>query len=318
MKSQALIRTNDRGARKAEAIDNYRMADRTPHLDFGIRNQDTALPNPAPHRHEYFQIHLQLSGTTQHFLGSTNRPVRPGTICFIPPFKTHYIPTVAGSRYYILNSSLDYLLPSIKVRGSSLNDFPVVHIPRLAPFYLQEQIDFVLEGKNLAMAHEIGEAILDENQNRTTGSALIIHGYLLQLIGLAWRQYGDILTQLSISAAENATYSRTLARLFSYLRDCLGEPVSLTSAATEVNLSPTSLAHLVKRETGKTFVELVTEHRISYAKELLLYTNLSIKEIAFRAGFSDVSYFSRRFRQIEGSAPSTTRHALNLLSKSTI
>jgi argininosuccinate lyase len=56
--------------------------------------QDTALPNPAPHRHEYLQIHVQLEGTTTHFLDGAYRSVPPGTVCFILPFKTHYIPTL--------------------------------------------------------------------------------------------------------------------------------------------------------------------------------------------------------------------------------
>lgn len=309
---------NGRRMHKCDVIDNYRMTDRASHMDFGIRDQDTALPNLMPHRHEYFQIHLQLAGITQHFIGSANRPVRPGTLCFIPPFRTHYIPTVTNSKYYILNSGLDYLLPSTEIRVANLNDFSATHIPKLAPFYLQEQIDFVLENENLSMARDIGEAIMHESQNRTTGSTLIIHGYLLQLIGLVWRQYGDIMTRLSAAPAERATYSRTLSKLFSRLRDRIGEPISLTEAAAIAHLSPTSLAHLVKRETGRTFVELMTERRISYAKELLLYTDLSIKEVAFRAGFSDAAYFSRRFRQMEGISPSTRRPVLKNMPRNAI
>jgi len=315
MSNKSLAGPEGRQMQKCEGIDNYRMADRASHMDFGIRDQDTALPNLVPHRHEYFQIHLQLAGFTQHFIGSTRRPVRPGTLCFVPPFRTHYIPTVPDSKYYIFNSNLDYLLPSAEIKTAGLNDFSAAHIPQLAPFYLQEQIDFVLENKNLSIAHEIGDAIMQESKNRTTGSTLIIHGYLLQLIGLVWRQYGDILTRLSRAPAEGATYSRTLSKLFSHLRDRIGEPISLTAAAAVVNLSPTSLAHLIKRETGRTFVELITDRRMSHAKELLLYTDLSVKEIAFRAGFPDAAYFSRRFRQIEGISPSAKRPVIKMMSR---
>lgn len=65
-----------RALRRSETVfSNYRMAERASHPDFGIRSQDTALPNPAPHRHEYLQIHVQLEGSTRHFLHGAEHPV---------------------------------------------------------------------------------------------------------------------------------------------------------------------------------------------------------------------------------------------------
>jgi len=68
-------------------------------------------------------------------------------------------------------------------------------------------------------------------------------------------------------------------------------------------VSPNYLATLLKRETGKTYVELVTERRVERAAELLSFTNLRISQIADEAGFSDAEYFSRRFKQVTGLSP---------------
>lgn len=289
---------------------NYRMSERALRADFGIRSQDTALPNLVAHRHEYFQIHVQLQGTTQHFLGGTSRPVAPGTLCFILPYKVHFIPTVPCSHYYILNASFNYLLPSLNIDILELEDIPVERAPELAPFRFQEHIDFVLNEENIAMAKSLCEAIMREDALRATGSSIMIRGYLLQLIALAWRQHGERLTELASARTAGIARRLTLARLLAYLREHIDQPLSLTDAADAVHLSPTYLARLVKRETGNTFVELLTRRRIARAKELMIHTSLSIKEIAFHTGFSDVAYFSRRFRQIEGSSPTAVRKEL--------
>ncbi|MDB5898848.1 MAG: bacterial regulatory helix-turn-helix protein AraC family protein 43 [Ramlibacter sp.] len=289
---------------------NYRMSERASHLDFGIRSQDTALPNPAPHRHEYLQIHVQLQGTTRHFLDGGWRPVVPGTLCFILPFKTHFIPTVPDSRYFILNVSLHYLLPALDVDALDLLDVPIERAPELALFRFQPQLDFVLDARAVGELTVICAAIMKEDAERAAGSTIMIRGYLLQLIGLVWRHYGERLQQLSNAQPSAAAGRQTMARLLAYLRDHVEQPVSLSDAASAVHLSPTYLAHLVKRETGKTFIELLTGRRIARARELLVHTDLSVKEIAYRSGFTDVAYFSRRFRQFEGCTPVSVRGGL--------
>jgi transcriptional regulator GlxA family with amidase domain len=49
---------------------------------------------------------------------------------------------------------------------------------------------------------------------------------------------------------------------------------------------------------------------MSLARELLLHTSLSVKEIAFRCGFSDEAYFGRRFRLLEQASPTAFRRQL--------
>ena len=68
------------------------------------------------------------------------------------------------------------------------------------------------------------------------------------------------------------------------------------------------LAHLLKKETGKTFTDLVTERRMEKAQELLAHTTLRIAEVAEAVGFEDEAYFARRFRQCLKIAPREYRN----------
>lgn len=44
-------------------------------------------------------------------------------------------------------------------------------------------------------------------------------------------------------------------------------------------------------------------YRLNIAKQLLLESDFSITEIAYRCGFSDASYFSKVFRSSVGVSP---------------
>jgi AraC-like DNA-binding protein len=65
-----------------------------------------------------------------------------------------------------------------------------------------------------------------------------------------------------------------------------------------------------KKVAGMTFIAHVTRVRISNSVRLLRETDLTIAEIATRTGFSDQSYFDRRFRQALGKSPREWRQRL--------
>ena len=59
--------------------------------------------------------------------------------------------------------------------------------------------------------------------------------------------------------------------------------------------------------TGRTTKQLVTDRALLEAARLLRFTDLTVGEIAFRAGYEDQLYFSRAFKRRYGVAPSAYR-----------
>jgi AraC-like DNA-binding protein/mannose-6-phosphate isomerase-like protein (cupin superfamily) len=292
---------------RGSEIVNYTMSERATHGDFSVRNQDDALPNLHPHRHEYFQIHVQLRGTTTHYIGSATRPVAPGTLCFIPPYKLHFIPTVADSECYLINATQAFLVPGLDVNPLDLEDVSIEQAPELAPFKYQEYLDYTFAGDELETFASLCRMMLKESTQRGPGSIVLCRAYLHQCVGLVCRRFGTALWNLAEQRVSTAARRETLSRLGQFLRANFDKHVSLTNAAEAVGLTPTYLAHLVKKETGKTFLELLTERRLDRAKELMLHSSLPIARIAEMAGFSDFAYFTRRFKQLTGVNPSRFR-----------
>jgi two-component system response regulator YesN len=58
---------------------------------------------------------------------------------------------------------------------------------------------------------------------------------------------------------------------------------------------------------GMTFVSYVTHVRLAQALRLLKESSLTVAEVATRVGFSDQSYFDRKFRSAFGQTPSGAR-----------
>jgi AraC-like DNA-binding protein len=73
--------------------------------------------------------------------------------------------------------------------------------------------------------------------------------------------------------------------------------------ASELCLSLSYLNEAVKSVTGFTVGYWIQQEVILEAKRLLLYTNLTVKQIAFSIGYEDHAYFSRLFSKATGSSP---------------
>ena len=95
-----------------------------------------------------------------------------------------------------------------------------------------------------------------------------------------------------------------------HIADHAADDLSLEGIASMLGMSPYYISKLFKEETGMNYIDYLTECRIDRAKALLADHSLSLKRIAFEAGYNDPNYFSRVFKKICGVAPSDYRRAL--------
>ncbi len=103
---------------------------------------------------------------------------------------------------------------------------------------------------------------------------------------------------------------RSLAPALLYMRRNLDKPLSRDRVARVCNLSPSYFSRLLKASTGYTFSELLNRTRTDYACTLLEKTALSASEITFATGFNDQSYFTKIFKQFQGTTPGAFRQRI--------
>lgn len=78
--------------------------------------------------------------------------------------------------------------------------------------------------------------------------------------------------------------------------------------AEKVNLSPSYLSDLLKKETGKNAQEQIHFYLIEEAKNYLINTEKNINEIAYSLGFEYPQYFNKLFKQKTGNTPMEYRN----------
>jgi len=80
--------------------------------------------------------------------------------------------------------------------------------------------------------------------------------------------------------------------------------------ANEMKISKATLQRKVNQLIGLTPCRLIYSFRIEIARQLLLNSSLNIAEVAYRVGFNDPKYFSRRFRKDLGLMPREYRELM--------
>jgi AraC-like DNA-binding protein len=93
-----------------------------------------------------------------------------------------------------------------------------------------------------------------------------------------------------------------------FLEENYKEPVGLSEAAAAVHLSPYHFLRLFKHEVGLTPHQYLIRVRLRRAINLLRDTSLPVTDVAYEAGFEDLSNFVRTFHRHVGCAPRSFRH----------
>ena len=95
----------------------------------------------------------------------------------------------------------------------------------------------------------------------------------------------------------------------SKLREDLSQPIDLNYIQRMVKRSVRTIIRACYLSVGKPPMKRVKELRLSYARGLVIHSNLSMTEVAFRVGYGRVQEFSRDYRKAYGRTPSEDRKA---------
>jgi AraC family transcriptional activator of pobA len=77
--------------------------------------------------------------------------------------------------------------------------------------------------------------------------------------------------------------------------------------AEKLNITPNYLNGVCKEASGKSAGQLIKERVVLEAKRLIIHTQLTISQIAYRLGFEDKSHFGKYFKKFTGISPDKFR-----------
>ena len=239
------------------------------------------------HRHEtFFQILQIRTGEGDALFGRDTRRLVPGTVVVVPPGVVH------GFRFsHDLNGQVITMLATrVSARPGCLMRFMArPWLFRVAPDpegdYLMTTLDRIEH--ELALHFSPRAALLE--------ACLDV---FLTLAADRIDSGGD--------PAETSARDR-IARLNTLIGAHYKQHRPAAFYAAELGVSVTHLNRIARAGTGKSLNELLTDRLISEARRNLVFSLLSIQQIAYELGYSDPAYFTRAFLRATGETPGAFR-----------
>lgn len=90
----------------------------------------------------------------------------------------------------------------------------------------------------------------------------------------------------------------------------MNQDISIEKIADNFDMNATYIGRLFKMYKQKGINEFINETRINYAKELLKNNKNSIEDISKKCGFTNISYFYKVFKSLNGSTPNEYRKTI--------
>ncbi len=137
-----------------------------------------------------------------------------------------------------------------------------------------------------------------EYESDSPAQKTMVRSYLLQLVVLLSRLYGNNVHHKEIEGISNAA---------AYMETNFAEEITTARLIEISHYSQRHFIRLFSATYSTTPQQYLLNIRIRHACSLLKTTSLSITETALRSGFSDPNYFCRIFKKNTGVTPSAYR-----------
>lgn len=277
-----------------------------PEFPFAIKafSYETFVPGERLTWHNRLEIFCPARGAGSFQMGERVVDFKGGDLLVVDNLKLHGALHFADRRSQAVviyfRAELFYNL------GSTLCDYAY-----LTPFYgLTETMEPVLRAADPAATavHEaLGKLLrcyFDAPQDPY--ARIGCKTYLSEILYLLSKHFGA--SELARSEyVRRREQAQRLGGLVDYLNTNYAEKLTAPQAAALVGMSQSTFNRFFKQAAGMTFVDYLTQLRVTKARQLLRDHSLSIAEISNRVGFTDQSYFDKRFKEHFGKSPRECR-----------
>jgi AraC family transcriptional activator of pobA len=245
-----------------------------------------------PHRHaRLHQVLLVSRGGGQVTIEGQRHRLRPMSLVNVPTGQVHGFSFSPGTDGWVVTFVAEFL------------DQVLVPSEGLARVLGEAA---VLRGT--AEMRKVATGIFAEFDARHYARAHLLRSLSGMLLGLVARAL----------AAEHGPTARTPgADLVSRFEDLLDarflEHWPVARYAEALNVTPTHLTRVVRETYGCPATHMIRDRMVREARRHLVYTNLSISQIAYALRFDDPAYFTRTFTQATGQSPRAFRSRIGSL-----
>lgn len=224
-----------------------------------------------PHWHGFVEMELVIAGEGVHIIDGTEIPIQRGDAWLLSIYDSHKV--ICNKGMQIINIAVNSDLLDRSLQGYISQNHP------LYCCFSEEECH-----SNYASI----QRLLKEQEQHYRFSKV-------KAISIINDLAVDIIRKSTI--AEEKEASGLILDVVAWIQQHYTSPIPLSMTASEFGLTPNYLGYLFKASLGITYNDYLNSLRLKNACNLLLTSDLTVKEIAFDSGFHSVEYFNFIFKK---------------------
>jgi len=252
-------------------------------------------PEPLiwPHTHSFFEILWIKEGGTRHKIDDHEIDLSSDTIYFISPGQVHQLEQHTAVKGESIMFTEEFFITNFTNREA------LDKLSFLRNSYKNPHLSIDADTK---AALEPVIQLMHSEFAREQHSRLALSSLLFVLLNSLERVY-----EIQKNTVHTSGQIELLDKFNKLLDVNYTSQKPLTFYASELFVTPQYLNIVIKRASGKTAGEAIRDRVMLEAKRLLIHTDYSIGRVADELGFSDFSYFCRRFKEYNNLTPEQYR-----------
>lgn len=264
-------------------------------------NKQTRFSHVPLHRHEYIEMNYVYSGHCTAVINGKTVEMQQGEVCIMDSGVVHTIlPT--GEEDILLNCGMSrkYFTSSFVERFSASGA-----IPRFLANAISEKKDhnryLLISTEKSPMFHDLIEDVFCEYLDPQVCASGAISSYMNLIFIELIRCY-----QGTMESEYRQTRHSYVTEILRYMEEnCT--TCTLEETAARFGFNPNYLSKMIREATGMSFKELLTEGRLARAAFLLISTEQAVQQIAQQCGYTNQSFFYKKFQERYNCTPAEYR-----------
>lgn len=229
-----------------------------------------------PHRHDFFSIVWFTNSSGINVIDFEEYEIKPNRIFLTQPKQVHNWSYSKNSKGFIL------MIDKHIINKETIGLFKTVFID------LSSQT-------NTTLYYLFKNLIKEFNKNDELSQSIVLSG-----ISYLINQLKRFALDEDLSKKAKPKTALEFSKLVS---ETLSENLSVNIYAEKLNLTTERLIEVCQKSYGQSPKSIILDKKITEAKRLLYFSDITISQVAYQLGFEDSSYFSRLFKQKTNLSP---------------
>lgn len=254
-----------------------------------------------PHWHAQIELIRVLAGTLSCTVNGVERRVGAGSICMINRGQIHRI---------VCADTEPCTVQTLMIDPSLLTGDRVLRERAIDPMLDDERFTHAISSSQHALTREVAnlmDTIAELTAQRPDAYELAVVAFL----HLIFQKLCCLRHALAGAYAEQPADALIYRKMVAFIYERYAQRLTLADIAAAGNVGRSKCSDIFTRYARHTPIELLNLHRLETAAHLLRHSDDDIGQIALACGFSQQSYFNRRFLVRYGMPPRAWRRAVH-------